>query len=326
MSRDRRRALSAFQAALASAQALLGDPPAPGAGLLPVPLGPATPGTTSGTTPGTAPLPGLVAQCRALLEEAEARPPPLRCLLHLACTGGTLIARCLAALPNTRVLSEVDPLSDIGWPENGFFPTNVVGLARFGSRPPDRAVLLEAFLAGLATVHRDARRHGLDLVVRGHGHSHFHTGPDIPDRPALPEILGRLAPVRAVISVRHPVDSLLSLRLNDWEHFSPATPEEYARRYHAFLDCHADLPLLRYEDFVADPDGAMGWLCARLELRPDPDFRQRLTLMRLSGDSGRRGDVIAPRPRRPCPEDLRAEIAASDSFAALLARLGYDGV
>lgn len=341
MSTARHRALREFQAALAAAQALLAERPAPGGAegrsadgrsadgrsgggrsgegaRLPVPLDP--------PEPGAVPLPGLVAQCRALLAEAAAQPPPIRCLHHLACTGGTLIARCLAALPNIRVLSEVDPLSEIGWPSNRFVPTDVVGLAHFASRPPDRAVRLEAFLAGLAVVHRDGRRHGMDLVVRGHAHSHFHAGPDIPDRPSLPELLAGLAPVRTVITVRHPVESLMGLRLSGWLHFHPATAEEYARRYHVFLDRHADLPRLRYEDFVADPEAGMAWLCTHLQLPHDPDFRQRLALMRLSGDSGRRGDVIAPRPPRPCPEDLRAEIAASDSFAALLARLGYDGV
>lgn len=318
---SRRRILRDFGEALAAAQALLADrggAPTP-------PAGPARDTSLLPVVPpaSAVPLPGLLEQCRSLLSEADAQPPPLRCLQHLACTGGTLIARCIAALPNTRVLSEVDPLSELGWPANRFLPTDVVGLARFGSRPPDRDVLIAAFLAGLGAVHHDGRRRGIDLVLRGHAHSQFHTRADMEARPTVPELLARAGPVRTVVTVRHPLQSYLALRGNGWVHFTPDTPEEYARRYHAFLDRHADLAWMRYEDFVADPDRHMAWLCDRLGLRHDPDFRQRLVMAQLSGDSGRRGDVIAPRPPRPCPEDVLQQAQESEAFGRLLDRLGY---
>ncbi len=307
---SRQRSLRDFREALASAQALLEDRAAapPAAAALPAP-----------------PLPSLLAQARDLLDGAGARPAPLRCLQHLACTGGTLISRCIAALPNVRVLSETDPLSEIGRAATRFTPDNMVGLARFGSRPPTREGLIEIFLGGLEVLRRDCRRHGLDLVIRGHGHSQFHTRAIAEDRPTVPEILAGAGPLHTVVTVRHPLDSYLALQTNAWLHFTPSTIDEYARRYHAFLDRHADLPQMRYEDFVADPETRMQWLCARLELRYDPGFRERLAMMRLSGDSGRRGDVIAPRPRRPCPEGILRQARESDAFGRLLDRLGYAG-
>ena len=310
--------------------------PQPRPATLPVPHAPA------GSVPAV-PLPGLLAQCRQLIAEAEAAPPPpLRCLHHLACTGGTLFARCIAALPNTRVLSEVDPLSAHGHAGARFFPTDLIGLARFGTRPPDRAVLLGIFRAGLGVLHADSRRHGLDLVLRDHAHSQFCFGPAAADtegaadggagRPTLREILAAPPeeagaaggwPLRGVVTVRHPLDSYLSMQANGWLHFTPSTPGEYARRYHACLDRHADLPWLRYEDLLADPEAAMTQLCAALDLAWDPDFRHRLAVVRLSGDSGRSGATIRPRPRRPCPPDLARAAAGSEEFARLLARLGY---
>lgn len=319
--------------------------------LLETQRGPAGAGSTTLPVPhATAgvpalPLPGLLAQCRQLIAEAATPPPPLRCLHHLACTGGTLFARCIAALPNTRVLSEVDPLSAHGHAGARFFPTDLIGLARFGARPPDRAVLLEIFRAGLDVLYADSRRHGLDLVLRDHAHSQFCYGPaaaaapprtsaaTVAARPTLREILAAPPeagetgvgnwPLRGVVTVRDPLDSYLSMQAHGWLHFTPATPEEYARRYHAFLDRHADLPWLRYEDLLADPEAVMARLCDALDLARDPDFRHRLAAVRLSGDSGRSGAAIRPRPRRPCPPDLAGAAAASESFARLRARLGY---
>lgn len=249
---------------------------------------------------------------------------PLRTLHHLACTGGTLIARCLAAMPNVRLLSEVDPLSTLDHgPQTGFFPSDLPGLARTGSRPPGPAVLQRIFLAGLAELEADSRHHGLHLVLRDHAHSHFCDGPAIPDRPTLHEILAPGHRLYAAVTVRHPFDAWLGMAEAGWLHFTPTTLDEYARRAHAFLDRHAGLEVLRYEDFVADPEAWMQRLCTVLALPFDPDFRTRLPGVRLSGDSGRTGDEITPRPRRAHPPELAEAARASRVFTDLLDRLGY---
>jgi hypothetical protein len=302
-----------FEAAIVGALDLLGAPDRS----LPVPLDPAG--------HDAPPLPGLLAQCQALVAAATAPAAPVRCLHHLACTGGTLIARCIGALPNTRVLSEVDPLSTHAKDPRAFFPTDLIRLARTGTRPPAPGVLAGIFRAGLDVLLQDGRRHGLDLVLRDHAHSLFCHGADLPDRPTLREILAPAHALRGVVTLRHPVDSYLSLEATGWLHFEPPTLEEYARRYHAFLDRHADLPWIRYEDFLAGPEAAMARICDALELRYDPGFRERFAAVRLSGDSGRAGDVIAPRPRRPCPEALLAQARAPGACSMLLERLGYAG-
>ncbi len=271
------------------------------------------------------PLPSLLEQCRGMIDEAAAaEPAALRTVHHLACTGGTLICRCLAALPNVRLLSEVDPLSTLEQGgKAGFFPSDLPSLARAGSRPPGQEVLLAIFRAGLEVLHADSQRSGLDLVLRDHAHSHFCVGAEVPGRPTLRAVLEPMAPLRSVVTVRHPFESWLSLLEWGWPHFSPGTVEEYARRYHAFLDAHAGLPVLRYEDFLADPEGRMQWLCDRLGLSYDPGFRLLLPAIRLSGDSGRRGDRIAPRPRRPHDPDMAEAALASMWFTSLMDRLGY---
>jgi len=68
-----------------------------------------------------------------------AQPEPLRTAAHFACSGGTLISKCIAALPNVQLLSEVDPLSSYVAPgANGFTPTDLVALLRQSSRGASR--------------------------------------------------------------------------------------------------------------------------------------------------------------------------------------------
>ncbi|WP_207916078.1 sulfotransferase [Aquabacter spiritensis] len=269
-------------------------------------------------------LPSLFEQCRDLMREIEAQErPPVRTIHHLACTGGTLISRCIAAQPNVQVLSEVDPLSPMRQ-QQSFVPSDLIALAQRGSRPPDADVLVKIFLSGLSVLYEDARGRGHDLVLRDHSHSHFSYGPALPARSSLRDIVVEAFPVRSVLTVRHPFDSFLSLKNNGWLHFSPQTLHEYAVRYHAFLDHYQGLECVRYEDFVADPAGQMQRICSVLALAYDSDFLHTFSAIKLSGDSGRKGSFIAPRARRSHRDELAQEAAASDAFGALLGRLGYE--
>lgn len=271
--------------------------------------------------PSASPPP--LAEVLKRLTAALPTPPRRRSLHHFACTGGTLISRCIAALPAVRLLSEADPLSLMG-PKQSFLPNDLVGLARAGSRPPDDATLAEVFLGGLAALERASARAGLDLVLRDHAHSQFCFGPDLPKRPTLLEMLGRGHEVRALVTVRHPLDSYLSLLRKGWTQFSPASLPEYARRYHVFLDRHAGVEVLRYEEFLADPQAAMQRICGVLDLAYAPEFADRFPAIHLSGDSGRRGDEIAARPRRPVPEGLARLTRSNAAYRTLCERLGYD--
>jgi hypothetical protein len=274
------------------------------------------------------PLPSLLEQCASMVA-ARPGPQPYRVLHHMACTGGTLISRCLATMPNVVLLSEIDPLSAIPLPKRGqiprFEPSDLIYAARVGPRRVGQETILRMFRAALTELQAALEEQGQSLCLRDHAHSQFCTHEDPASRPNLNEILQGLgAPVRAAVTVRHPLDSFLSLQRNAWLHFTPETLEEYARRYLLFLDCHAGIEILRYEDFVTDPETGLQRLCDLLELPYVPGAESLLSVVALSGDSGRRGRRIAPRERRPVPEDLAQEAAQSKQMRVLCARLGYE--
>lgn len=264
----------------------------------------------------------LTDDLRAALERNS--PEPVRTVHHFACTGGTLMSRALAAQPLTLLLSEVDPLSRL--PFNAplrFAPTDLILLAQAGPRGPDQATLEEMFLAGLQALRDGTGAQGTHLVLRDHAHSHFCVGPEVPARPTLRDLVARRFPTRGIVTVRHPLDSFLSLRVMGWVHFAPGTLEEYARRYLAFLDAYADAAVFKYESFVAAPDETTRQMAAELALAYDPDWKKALPAIRLTGDSGRSGDRIAPRPRRSVPDDIAAEAERSDRYRELCSRLDY---
>jgi hypothetical protein len=275
-----------------------------------------------------APLPSLLARCEAEVAAAP-DPAPIRLVHHFACTGGTLIARALSVMPAVTLISEIDPLSPIGLPARGatppFRPHDLIFGGLVATRPITDAQAASVFAAGLGALHADLQADARHLVLRDHTHSQFCTDTDPGARPTLAAIAARVAPVRSVVTVRHPVESFLSLVAQGWTEPPTATLDGYARRYHLFLDAYPDAAIFRYEDLTADPEPVLERMCRALALPFRPGAGGRLRLARLSGESGRSGTRIAPRPPKPVPDELAREARQSAALAGLCARLGYDG-
>ncbi|HBG97401.1 MAG TPA: sulfotransferase family protein [Rhodobacteraceae bacterium] len=271
------------------------------------------------------PLPSLLAQCEELCAQIP-QPDPIRTIHQFACTGGTLISKSVALMPQVTLLSEIDPLSLLNIEQNtkmAFAPSDIIYGARTALRPVDAATVEAVFEASVKTLHQALMDIGRHLVIRDHAHSQFCTTVDFDGRPTLREQLLPEFSVQSIVLVRHPLDSYLSLRLNGWCHFLPDTLEEYSRRYLAFLDRHDGLCIFQYEEFVSDPERVMQSVCRALELPFLPGFHGLLGIVQMSGDSGRSSSKIESRPRRTVPEAVRTETASSPCYLQLCERLGY---
>ncbi|MFM1988722.1 MAG: hypothetical protein RJA99_1679 [Pseudomonadota bacterium] len=264
--------------------------------------------------------------CRRLIESIGARPvDPIRTLHHLACTGGTLFAKCLSALPNVRLLSEVDPLSDILFDLDrpAFAPSDLVALVKLTPGGRDPELIGRMFRAQVEVLHSETVRSGRHLLLRDHSHSHFCVGDRVPVRPRLVDLLPSGVPVRSVITVRHPVDSFTSLQQNGWVQFTPPDFGTYCARQHAFIDAHPGIPVVRYEDFVADPLVVMRRIVEILEFTQSDDFVDLFGQFRVTGDSGRSSDSIGLRERHPPAVALARAFRGVHVYETLLERLGY---
>lgn len=277
------------------------------------------PATLTGMSPAA-----LLEECWSLLADSPVCPAPMvRSLHHMACSGGTLIARMLGAQANVRLLSEINPFSTQLDKRQLFRPSDVSFLARHGTRPVDQATLLALFEAEIRVLATRSHQTGHILLLRDHAHSAYclRTGPQ--KEPRLHDILKARFPVRALVTTRHPLDCYLGLQANNWLHFKPATLEEYARRVRMFLHDHRDLAVLRYEDILTDPPAQISRACEVLGLPFDPAALAPNMSVTLSGDSGRRSEQVGVRPRRPVSGALRRMVARSPSYIKLCGQLGY---
>lgn len=277
--------------------------------------------------PVTDSLPSLLDQCEAMCRSFTG-PAPIRTVHHFACSGGTLMAKCIAALPGVVLLNEIDPLSQMRVAATAqapqFAPNDLFGALLLSRRPVDPAAIAAAFREATQAIVAGLAPRGQSLVIRDHSHSHFCTRIDPDSRPTLYEMLaeGR-HPVMSLVTVRHPLDSFLSLHTNGWLHFSPPTLETYCQRYAAFLDRHAHLDLVKYEDFVTAPESTLATICQILDLPYHASALELFPIIRLSGDSGRKSREIAERPRREVPDAIDAQ-RAGDQYRSLCARLDYE--
>jgi hypothetical protein len=268
----------------------------------------------------------------ALIEQwAQACKPgvqgraPVRLLQQMACTGGTLISKCLAAMPNVALLSEVNPLSQLGLPPRPrFAPTNLIELAYQAKIPLMDELSEKMFRADIEVISNHLHEIGQHLVIREHSHSDFMVGESTRRRGTIKDILEKDFQVLAALLVRHPVDSYLSLVNNGWLHFEPATFDEYCRRYLLFLECSEEVTLYKYEDFVDNPQTEMKRMCETLQLTFSEEFREIFDFIAFSGDSGRASDAITRRERREFTQSFAGEVNESNHFARLCADLHYE--
>jgi len=249
----------------------------------------------------------------------------LRLVHHQACTGGSLISRCLSAIPDVVYLSEISP-GGIA-PKMRYDP--LAPLDQFlGAYPNMRPAIAElAPMLGrqLQEVHDIAAAHKARLVVRDHSHSDWMT------RYGKGFVSIRLVQPQfdrhhAIVTVRHPFASYTSLVRNKWDSAVHGYAD-YCRRYLAFLQDLGDLALFRYEDFCLDPRGVLTRMAEALDLGdigPALDSWQTRT---TTGNSGRGTELASIRPLSLTGWSPALESALLDvpDHIALCGRLGYPG-
>ncbi|WP_139788474.1 hypothetical protein [Halomonas sp. BC1] len=80
----------------------------------------------------------LLERCAAVVEQDNvSAKPTLRIIHHFACSGGTLISKCLAAQPNVFLLSELHPTTRLAFNEEHalYTPRDITTQAFYGRLP-----------------------------------------------------------------------------------------------------------------------------------------------------------------------------------------------
>ena len=260
---------------------------------------------------------------------------PIRVVHHWACSGGTIISRSLAQLPRVVLLSEVHPLAHLRLhpPSSGYQPTDVVQQLSLARNGRDPALCIAAWQGSIVALQEATSQHNQVLVLRSHSHIDFFCGGLAAEESMVSRSLRAKAELLELLTVRHPLDSWLSILTNQWHrHFAGGDLESFCRRALRMLDACRAMPWLRYEEFSLNPASALQAMANVLQLEPINSSLQNddIQTIQLSGDSGRRADVISARPRRPILENQKSDIqkaldgGADSSYLRLCHRLGYN--
>jgi hypothetical protein len=257
----------------------------------------------------------LLEKCKQICEQYERQKPTIRIIHHVACSGGTLISKCLSAMPNVYLLSEVHPYTDLhmGSGKPKFSPSDIPSLSKYAGIPGIKTLNKEQFLQNIITTHQHVTNYGGTLILRDHTHSDFHYG-TIAEKPSLIDALSDHFNIKSVITLRDPIDSYLSLQQNKWLHFSPATFEEYCSRIICMLTAYNDVTYFHYEDFVENPSEILQKICFELEIPYEDSWSNFFDIANVTGDSGRSSTIISARPRRDITPDVQEEIKNSESY------------
>jgi hypothetical protein len=268
----------------------------------------------------------LLNRCKDVVDQSD--KPILRIIHHLACSGGTLISKCISALPNTYLLSEVHPNTKLhiqdGKPK--FSPSDVTTLARFANIPNVDDMAWKIFISNIKIAYTHIEQLGGFLVLREHSHSDYCVGEKFKSRSPIIEHLQDDFHVCSVATVRHPIDCFASMRLRNWLHFSPPTFDEYCARYLAFIEQFSPSQLIKYEDFVENSEMELKSITKLLDLPFTTSYADIFSLFNVTGDSGRGGSVIETKPRRELDDELLTEIHSSKSYKLLIQKLEYNDV
>jgi hypothetical protein len=258
----------------------------------------------------------LLDKCDDVVKQYRGEKPILRVIHHLACSGGTLISQCIASMPNTFLLSEMHPTTQLHFGSEGarFTPTDFIVQARFGRFPKQDVLAKRIFVSSVEAAELHIRQIGSALVIRDHTHSDYSLGANVASYPVVKNILSERFQVRSLLTVRDPIDSYLSLIKNGWLSFSPASFDEYCSRYITMVSHYSDAKICRYEDFVDDPLNFMKSICEYWDLTFSDCFTSIFDLANVSGGSGRKSETIQKMERKLISDELMEEIKSSINY------------
>ena len=257
----------------------------------------------------------------------------IRIIHHWACSGGTIISRSIAAIHNVVILSEVHPLAylRLSKPEPIYTPTDIIQQLCLPHNGADPVLCIAAWRGAIAALAQKVADNNKVLVLRNHSHIDFFTGAQPGTEHFITRTLQDTHVITALLTVRHPLDSWISIKLQNWDrHFRFSTLEEFCHRALMLVQASKGLPVIRYEEFTINPERGLQTICKILNIKTDTIQPSALDVVNLSGDSGRRSNQITARARRLIPEAIKIEIEAMQKYQdvspyhRLCVMLGYD--
>ncbi|MEP1869074.1 MAG: hypothetical protein ABJJ44_06070 [Paraglaciecola sp.] len=266
----------------------------------------------------------LLNRCKQVVDQNH--KPTLRIVHHFACSGGSLISKCIAAMPNTYLLSEVHPHSQLhllNANKARYLPSDYTTLSRHANVPKIDQLSEELFVSSVDVIHKHVNNFGGFLILRDHSHVDFCTDNTFPKISTINNLLHTKFNLINLVTIRNPVDSYLSLVESGWIHFSPGNFDNYCKRLLMFLNQFKNKQIIKYESFVRSPDRTLKKICKNLDIPYLKEYKDIFNSIKVTGDSGRRSGDIKSRERRGMDTDFASEVLSSKRFKEINKKYGY---
>ncbi|GAA0856800.1 sulfotransferase [Aliiglaciecola litoralis] len=252
----------------------------------------------------------LMEKCENVESQFTNEKPVLRIIHHLACSGGTLISKCLSAIPNVFLLSELHPYSDLHLrtAKPKFSPSDIASLSKYAQVPEQRQLAQKLFAQSVKLTFEHVDNRAGTLILRDHTHSDYNLGSLTENGSEVVSALKDDFEIRSIVTVRNPIDAYASLVKNNWQHFEPFTFDEYCRRLNRLLCDFSHCPIIKFEDFTHSPISEMHKICKFFEIPFSEEFESLFELFNVTGDSGRSANVIGVRERIAPPSIIEESL------------------
>lgn len=244
-------------------------------------------------------------------------------MINFARSGGTLLNRCLAALPNCVVISEVNPLGG-GWGTQG--SESPVTIADQANYYYNIKIHKGDFLSEALELHSACLSLGKTLIIRDWSFVNFVPYIDnnykAPNRLLALELLQKTKQVRPFAFVRDAIDVWISRKTPQ--------PKQFFSEYSRFVDAiiKAGMPIYKYEDLCADSDKFMKSLCNDSGITFSENYKHFAMIKNIHGDVQNKGfsrtdSQIKPQVRQFIFPWKLSELEKCRLVSDVNAKLGY---
>jgi len=247
-------------------------------------------------------------------------------MFSYARSGGTILNQCLGSLPNTIIMSEVNPLGGGG---NG--PESLRTIREQAKEWYGLEIRSSDFKAALQELILIASSLHLHLILRDWSFVNFveirYNNYSPPNRLLLLDMFKDESEYTPFAFVRNAIDVWLSLDASPKQNY-----DSDLRHYLVFVKSliQSRIPIYKYEDFCHDPVSTLKAICSKTGLEFSPSFSQYQTFTTLNGDTdlpefsrGIQAGKISVLKRRKITKENKALIKSNSNILEINSLLGY---
>jgi hypothetical protein len=261
-------------------------------------------------------------------------------IIHtMAKSGGTVVCKCLGPMDGVAMLSEIHPKGPYfvrgAFNENMSYQFSPLVQAAqwfgFGSLSDiNKGIVFggdNEFVGSINQIVTYAEQQNKRIVIRDWSHI------DVIGKPFCPPIredsLGKLLKPHFEVDecalLRHPLKQWLSMQSRDA--YKTTSLNEYLSGYLAYLKIYKDIPWVKYEEVVENPNEMLGKICQHLGIEYDLTWEDKWTsYTTLTGDSNATKSVNAKLQEKPIgklEKSLVAQLKKNKYYKSIIEMTAY---